>query len=218
MDRLLREGKRLFWIREPLLGGMIAAILLSGTFGAIVFHDHIHIPAVWIAVWIFAVTWGWYALNKLIENQARRAGLIALVLVAGLFGFNLLVVPDLSQKASGRQFTKAAEAALAPNIPVVLYRIGKDGDGVKYALYSQRSPSALHFVNSDVELKSVQTPFLLITGEPTKRQEIESSLNGMKIDRVARGSIRSHQISAYRISADYKNRPIHNPEIECKDT
>lgn len=53
------------------------------------------------------------------------------VLITALTGATLQVHPVLSATHSGRTFAKEAESRVSPETPVALFKIGRDGDGVK---------------------------------------------------------------------------------------
>jgi 4-amino-4-deoxy-L-arabinose transferase-like glycosyltransferase len=201
IDRMLRESEKPIWFSGKIPGTLTLLILVAGGLGAIFFSQRVFVPPLWIVIWIVAVAAGWMILNKYISTGSRMVGLIALFLAAGLSGVNLLVIPQLSHRASGRQFTQAAEAGVDSKIPVVLYRIDPDGDGIKYALYSKRSPSALRFVDSEAALKGIAPPYLLISREGRHAPDWKPYLAGKTIILEAHGKIRSHRFSAHLITA-----------------
>ena len=199
LDRMLGRDNQRLWVSETVIGVPIALILLAGVAGAALFAEQIFVPMAWIVIWVLAVAWAWRIIKGRVQRGARTVGMAALLLAAGLSGVNLLIIPQLSRKASGREFTIAAEADVDPRIPAVLYRIDPDGDGIKYALYSRRSPAALRFVDTDADLKLMPPPFLLIARDTGKGPTMASLLPGRTLEPVARGSIRSHRFSAYRV-------------------
>lgn len=202
VDRILRQEPNSFRFSETLSSVLTAMILFSGGVGAIFFSDRIYVPMAWIVLWMAVVLWGWWFLSRRIEGGSRLVGLIALFLATGLSGANLMVIPHLSRMASGRDFTKLAEARVDPNIPVVLHRINPDGNGIKYALYSKQRPSALRFIETETELKDMPAPYLLISRDEHRPPPWEAHLSGKKIKLVTRGKIRSHRFSAHLIETD----------------
>jgi 4-amino-4-deoxy-L-arabinose transferase-like glycosyltransferase len=210
IDGMLRRENNRFFFFGTVISVLIAIILLAGVVAAIIFADRVFVPPTCIAIWIVTVAWIWMILKRRVEKGPRMVGLITLFLAAGLSGVNLLVIPQLSHRASGRQFTEAAEATVDPNIPVVLYRIGADGDGIKYALYSKRRPSALHFVKTKTALKVIPPPYLLISPEGPHVPVWRAVLPGKIIVPLVHGKIRSHQFGAYLIDASSKLTGTHS--------
>jgi len=199
IDRMLRQAEKPLWFSGTVPVALTALILVAGGVGAILFAHRIFVPPLWIVIWVVAVAAAWMILKRTAATGPRMVGLITLLLAAGLSGVNLLVIPQLSHRASGRQFTQAAEAAVDPLIPAVLYRIDPDGDGIKYALYSKRSPSSLRFVETAAALKAIAPPYLLIAREGHHAPVWKPYLAGKTIALVAHGRIRSHRFSAHLI-------------------
>jgi 4-amino-4-deoxy-L-arabinose transferase-like glycosyltransferase len=206
LDGMLRREKNRLWISETIISAPIAVILLAGVVAAFFFAQRIFVPMAWIVIWVLGVAWAWRMLKGHIESGARTVGLVVLLLATGLSGVNLLIIPQLSHKASGRQFTQAAEADVDLHIPAVLYRIDPDGDGIKFAFYSKRSPATLRFVDTDADLKAIAPPFLLIARDEHRPPVWASDLAGKTTTLVTRGRIRSHRFCAYLIEAGSRAR------------
>jgi 4-amino-4-deoxy-L-arabinose transferase-like glycosyltransferase len=196
LDGMLRQEYRRLWIPDKIITGLIALIILAGALGATLAADRIFVPPAFIVIWIVAVAGIWAVVCTRIETGTTQVALISLLLATGLSGANLLIIPQLSHEASGRQFTELAEAAVDPKIPAVLYRIKPDGDGIKYALYSKRRPASLCFVATESALKALPAPYLLISRNTCQSTAWKSILADKTIEPVACGKIRSHRFSA----------------------
>ena len=138
------------------------------------------VPVIWIIIWLFSVSGGWLMVGIKTRNGLRVVGLLLLFLAAGLSGANLMVTLWLSRNASGKSFVLAAESKVADYIPVALYGIASDGDGVKYALHSARKPEALQFISDEEKSDLLRKIFSV------EMPEI-----------IARGAIRSRRLVAY---------------------
>jgi hypothetical protein len=77
---------------------------------------------------------------------------------------------------------------------VIIYGLGRDGDALKYIFYSNRSPTAIRFVDSAEELNSLPESCLLITAF-TDKIALPADRN---IHKVAEGNIRSKGLYAYQ--------------------
>ena len=106
---------------------------------------------------------GWILIQIFFSKDFRTVALTGLVLATGLSGAALVVEPALSRQESGRLFVEAAESMIENDVPVVLYKIHPDKNGVKYALYSRRIPEELHFYSSLENLEQVKKPFMLVS-------------------------------------------------------
>ena len=62
------------------------------------------------------------------------------LLITGLTGATRLVHPVLSAAHSGRTFAKEAASRVSSETVAALFKIHRDGDGAKYALYWIRPP------------------------------------------------------------------------------
>lgn len=198
VDRVLAHGEMQrgkLW--ETILTGMVLIIAFAGLVFVIFFPEyrisslHIILTAFWFAVVIVA----WVFVKRIHSKEMRIVALSALMLVTGLSGTNLLVWPAISQKASGRAFVEASEAGAAPDMPVVIYKIYHDGDGLKYALYSSRNPSDIRFISQPDELRNIPRPCLLIAYQKDS-EELQSEF-GSELQLRIRGMIRSHWLVAF---------------------
>jgi len=124
-----------------------------------------------------------------------------LVLATGLSGAALVAEPALSRQESGRLFVEAAESMIENDVPIVLYKIHPDRNGVKYALYSRRIPEELHFCSSPEDLEQIEKPFMLVN--------YERDLNGLgvflkknKAQLFIRGLIHRRAMVAYRVEPE----------------
>ncbi len=99
--------------------------------------------------------------NKTGQNL-RAVSLALLCVGCAMAAEAMLIEPWISQRESGRDFVRQTEADIAPTIPVVLYKINPDGDGIKYALYSNRPSEDLSFAHTPAELGGHPLPFVLV--------------------------------------------------------
>ncbi|MGE0084954.1 MAG: ArnT family glycosyltransferase [Desulfococcaceae bacterium] len=198
-EQILHRDNPLFpQIWERGLSVLTVIVLVSGIAGAAFYTDHIFVPVILIFIWMIAVSAGWIAVISLKQRGNRIAGMILLLLFTGLFGANLLIFPEISRNASGREFTETVESKSDLRLPLVLYNIGSDADGLKFACYSQRRPSELRFITDAVELENMAMPYLLIVSRRDKADLMNIFRNG-SIEAVSHGTIRSHHFSAYII-------------------
>ncbi|MCJ7601405.1 MAG: glycosyltransferase family 39 protein, partial [Desulfobulbaceae bacterium] len=110
----------------------------------------------------------------------------------------MLVEPWISNQESGRLFVRQTEAKIDQAIPVVLYKINPDGDGIKYALYSSRRSEALSFVGSIAEINRLPPPFALIA---FARSEPELTMLGHEtsMKEIAQGLLHKDKIKSWLI-------------------
>lgn len=197
VDRMLERSElRCPQLWTGILNIFIALLLLAGTGFLLFFTEYRFVPVIWIIIWLFSVSGGWFIVRIKTRNGLRVIGLLLLFLAAGLSGTNLMVTPCLSRNASGKSFVLAAESLVADDIPVVLYGIASDGDGIKYALYSTRKPEALQFVSDHEELQHLSRPCLLITLE--EKSDLLRKIFSVEMPEIiARGAIRSCRLVAY---------------------
>lgn len=199
VDHLLEKGRlptSPVWNKSAK--AIAAALLLAGGAVFFLYPEFIFVPFAYLLIWFVAGIVGWLFAMRRIDARYHLVGAILLLLFVGLIGTNLMVTPVLSRRASGQAFVKAAESQVDSLLPVVVYKINPDGDGVKYALYSNRKPSAVHFADTTDALASIAYPCLLITRVPGDA-ELQKLLSEKKCRFVAEGSIRSHQLAAYQV-------------------
>jgi len=124
----------------------------------------------------------------------------AAVVAAGLFINAMFIEPGISRQESGRGFMEETERIIPSDMPMVIYRINPDGDGLKLALYSRRSPESLVFVRSDAALGKLPfADFVLITYEK-RRSGAEKILSQSSMKTVARGLVHRKKVVAIMCS------------------
>lgn len=196
IESIFENGHILYTnIWQNIINGLIATILLAGLVFPFLCKNLIFVPPVLIFIWFAVGIALWLLVRTRIKEKYSLIGSILLLLIVGLSGSNLMVVPAFSRMASGRAFVEAAESKVDSKLPVVIYGINPDGDGVKYALYTNRKPSAISFVNTTKELNLVAKPCLLISRLDDKTG-LKSFLTGKNCDKMAEGKIYSKQFVA----------------------
>jgi 4-amino-4-deoxy-L-arabinose transferase-like glycosyltransferase len=154
VDRGIRQlsGPSSRLLERCLEGGIV--VLLFAAWGLFAFVPGLRVvSAAWIAVWSFVILLGWLG--------ARRAAATGW----GPAGPDLLVQPVISHRESGKIIASSTESRVSAEVPVVLYGIAKDGDGVKYALYSSRRPADLRFVSKEEGIRLLPRPSVVVAYE-----------------------------------------------------
>lgn len=185
---------------QNIVRGVAATILLAGFAFYWLFPKFRWVPFPTMLIWLAAGIIGWMFVTRRINAQRRCAAALVFLLFVGLSGVNLLATPAVSRNASGQAFVRAAEAGVDPQLPVVVFGINPDGDGIKFALHTTRKPASLRFVRPGGALATIAPPYLLIakTGDAAEWQKL---LPGRTYQWVAGGHIRSHRFAAYLVNA-----------------
>ncbi|MBU4262545.1 MAG: glycosyltransferase family 39 protein [Proteobacteria bacterium] len=138
-------------------------------------------------------------------GQSLRAISLALLCVGSTMAAeSMLVEPWISHRESGRDFIRQTEAEIGPTIPVVLYKIHPDGDGLKYALYSSRRSEALSFTDTPAELNSQPLPYVLIAFDKTINElAMPGQSKAMKV--LAQGLVHRKKITSWLIGEKKQN-------------
>jgi 4-amino-4-deoxy-L-arabinose transferase-like glycosyltransferase len=145
-----------------ILHGLSVFLFLAG-WGVFLFYPIDYVVSLkWLMAWSSAMLFGWVLIQIFLNKDFRTVALTGLVLATGLSGAALVVEPAISRQESGRLFVEAAESMIENDVPVVLFKIHPDKNGVKYALYSRRIPEELHFCLSPEDLEQVEKPFMLV--------------------------------------------------------
>jgi 4-amino-4-deoxy-L-arabinose transferase-like glycosyltransferase len=173
-------------------------LLLVGTVFYLFFPKLVYVPLSALLIWIGVCIAGGWLVTRRLDTQWHTVGAVLLLLFTGLVGVNLLVTPPLSHRASGQDFVTTTESRVDPLLPVVVYGIAPDGDGVKYALHSSRRPSSIRFVNSEEALASIAPPYLFVM-EIRGDSGLPRPLSPKSCHLVADGYLRSHHLAAYRV-------------------
>ncbi len=155
----------------------------------------------WFYIWtIFYLIAGVIIFRTKKDSPSLPVIFTAVVLSFGLSGAQLALEPGLSAVESGRAFVNQAESAVDEDMPVVLYGIDDDRDGVKYALYSSRPSAKLIFANSRAELAELSAPFLLVT-KKKKIEELRHYLANKKNCFITQGLIHKKAVLAFKIES-----------------
>ncbi len=126
--------------------------------------------------------------------------LMAGTVASGLIINSVLVEPGISHEESGRDFIEKAERLIPSDMPIVIYRINPDGDGLKLALYSRKRSDALEFVRSpEILQKMGHCRFMLITYEK-KKAEVEELLSGNSLKVISRGLVHKKGVVAVLVN------------------
>ena len=196
LENIFKNGPILYEnIWQNIINVLTGIILLAGLLFPFLYKQSVFVPLSFVFIWFAAGIAMWLYIKTRIKEKDRLIALILLFLMAGLSGANLLVIPAFSRMASGRAFVEAAESKVDSKLPMVIYGINPDGDGVKFALYSKHKPSELHFINTAEELNSIEKPCLLISRLDNKT-ELKSILPENNCDKMAEGKIYSKQFIA----------------------
>lgn len=199
VDRLLRvRPLKYSKVLTLILHGLFVILFLAG-WGIFLFYPLDYVVSLkWLMAWSIAMLFGWVLIHILFSQDFRTVALTGLVLATGLSGAALVVEPALSRQESGRLFVEAAESMIENDVPVVLYKIHPDKNGVKYALYSRRIPEELHFCSSLKDLEQIEKPFMLVSyGRNLKGLGDFIKRNNAQL--LTRGSIHRREMVAYRV-------------------
>jgi len=163
----------------------------------------------WVAgfLWIAFSLGGRWGVRFLVPREGNRCtALLALGLATGLMGFQALWEPGLSVKESGRSFVEAVEFRAALELPVLLYGISADGDGIKFALYSRRPPGSLRFVSSAGDPESSPKPAILVFFEKD-RPGLTRVLSSCPWTELAAGFLHSRPVTALLMEEPCESSP-----------
>lgn len=199
VDRLLKAGPLKYSkVLTLILNGLFILLFLSG-WGIFLFYPIDYVVSLkWLVAWSGAMLSGRVLVQILFSQDVRAVALTGLVLATGLSGAMLVVEPALSRQESGRLFVEAAESMIENDVPIVLYKIHPDRNGVKYALYSRRIPEELHFCSSLKDLEQIEKPFMLVSyGRDHKR--LEDFLNRNNARLLTKGLIHRREMVAYSV-------------------
>jgi 4-amino-4-deoxy-L-arabinose transferase-like glycosyltransferase len=209
VDRLLRA--------RPLKYSKVLILILHGLFiilfmagwGIFLFYPIDYVVSLkWLVAWSIAMLFAWVLIQTFSSQDFHTVALTGLVLATGLSGAALVAEPALSRQESGRLFVEAAESMIENDVPIVLYKIHPDRNGVKYALYSRRIPEELHFCSSPEDLEQIEKPFMLVN--------YERDLNGLgvflkknKAQLLTKGLIHRRAMVAYSVE-------LESPVTSCR--
>ena len=181
-----------------ILHGLFVFLFLAG-WGIFLFYPISHVVSLkWLLAWSIAMLLGWVLIQIFFSRDFRMVILTGLVLATGLSGAALVVEPALSRQESGRLFVEAAESMIENDVPIVLYKIHPDRNGVKYALYSRRVPEELHFCSSPEDLEQVKKPFMLV-GRGRNLKGFGVFLKKNRARKLIKGLIHRREMVAYSV-------------------
>jgi len=199
VDRVLADGgpsherlwHRLLTVTPPILagGGMVYMLLFQPGRPS---TPHLILAIIWCSLALA----GWFLVLKMNHQQQRVVALVALVMTVGLSGFNVVAQPLISQMASGRSFVEAVENSASSAYPVVIYGLGRDGDGLKYALYSTRKPETIIFPSEPQEILDLPRPSIVVAYEKNW-QELSTVFETVTTRHLASGFIRAKAVVAH---------------------
>lgn len=199
VDRVLAAGGP---TRERLWNRLLAVIpplLAGGAMGFLLTFQPMRPSPLQLTlsiIWFGTALTGWVLVMRMTNPARRIVALLALTLAVGLSGFNVVAQPLISQKASGRSFVDAVENSVSSAYPVVIYGLGRDGDGLKYALYSTRKPESIIFLAEPEEIQRLPRPIIIVAYERNWDQ-LRAVIAPEKTRRLGGGSIRSKAVVGY---------------------
>jgi 4-amino-4-deoxy-L-arabinose transferase-like glycosyltransferase len=199
VDRLLRARPLKYSkVLTLILHGLFVILFLAG-WGIFLFYPLGYVVSLkWLMAWSIAMLLGWVLIQIFFSQDFPTVALTGLVLATGLSGAALVVEPALSRQESGRLFVEAAESMIENDLPIVLYKIHPDRNGVKYALYSRCIPEELHFCSSPEDLEQVKKSYMLVSyGRDFQRLGDFLKRNNARL--LIKGLIHRREMVAYSV-------------------
>jgi 4-amino-4-deoxy-L-arabinose transferase-like glycosyltransferase len=199
IDGLLKAGDLKYSkVLTLILHGLFALLFLAG-WGVFLFYPiDFAVSLKWLMAWSIAMLLGWALIQIFFSKDFHTVALTGLVLATGLSGTALVVEPALSWQESGRFFVETAESMVENDVPIVLYKIHPDRNGVKYALYSRRIPEELYFCSSLEDLEQLEKPYMLVSyGRDLKR--LGDFLKKSKARLLTKDLIHRREMVAYSV-------------------
>ena len=179
---LIGRGIELFWEHRSLQRKQGAATFLRYLFFLIVAAGTIMFvaaplsyrpPILFWLVWSACSILLYVVLTSKTGKNLQALNLALLCVGTAMAAEAILIEPWISNQESGRLFVRETEAKIAQAIPVVLYKINPDGDGIKYALHSSRRSEALSFAENMAEINRLPLPFALIAFAKSEHELIK---------------------------------------------
>ncbi|MBW2022536.1 MAG: glycosyltransferase family 39 protein [Deltaproteobacteria bacterium] len=183
-------------VLEKVITGFFFAFLVGISILYFVADFPGKVSAMWALVWIVILVLLWLLKERVIIIPHGVFTKQVVCSWAILSGITLLVFPIISHRESGRSFVENVEAKIPENIPIILFKIKQDGDGIKYALHSNRPSSALKFIFRTKELAFCSRPCLLVA----YKKDVEQLLavgNSKKVKLLGEGLIHHKPVVAY---------------------
>lgn len=163
-------------------------------------------PILFWLVWFTCSILVYVALNGKPEKKFQALGLAMLCVGCTMAAEAMLIEPWISYQESGRLFVRETEAKIDPAIPVVLYKINPDGDGIKYALHSSRHSEAFSFAGNIAEINRLPLPFALIAFANSE-QELAKLGHETSMKEIALGLLHQDKIKSWLIRDKRQNIP-----------
>ncbi len=182
-----------------VIKGLAIFALLAGSVFYLLYSRLIFIPLVYLLIWLGVGITGFLYTTKYVDKKYYLRNSILHLLFVLLIGTNLLVTPASSRRASGKEFINTIESQVDSDIPLLIYKINPDGNGIRFAYNSRRGADKIYFVNDIDKLKSFSPPYLIIT-EFQSEAESQKLGSEKKSRLITHGHIRSHKFSAFMIS------------------
>ena len=212
---LIGRGIELFLVNSRLLRRQRAAGFLNYLFWLIIAGVTIMFltaplsyrpPVFFWLVWSTCSLFVYELLSREATRNIRLPGLAMLCAGCIMAAEAMMIEPWISQQESGRVFVRDTEGMIEKGIPVVLYKINPDGDGIKYALHSSRPSEKLFFVNSLKEINKIPSPFLLIAFNKAEN-ELAMLDHGKSIQKIAQGLLHQDEITSWLFTDKKQGMP-----------
>ncbi len=156
-------------------------------------------PIFYFFVWAICSLFFFFSLRGIAGKEIRLLGLAAAGIGSIMAAEAMLIEPWISHRESGRLFVTETEKKYQHNVPVILYKINPDGDGIKYALNSERRSDELHFAADVKELNKQAPPFILVAFNKK-----ENDLAGLNSDhfkeKITEGLLHGEPITSWFIT------------------
>ncbi len=196
-------GRR--WPYERIIDVTLGVLLIVGLASALRPPFSLVTPISLVVIWATVIIAGRVTISKLAAKELRLAVLASWLLVCGLSGYGLIFEPAISRAESGKELAAKAEHGLDKTTPIIIYGIRQDGDGVKYALYSQRPSSELKFIPrlvGDYEgLKYILPARFMLVGYEKDILSLEKATKGIfYFDAVSKGTIHRRECLAAMVT------------------
>ena len=114
-----------------------------------------------------------FTLKDLTHKKSRLFLLSSIFLFFATVLTTFAIEPFISKKESGRLFVYNTEATLSDDYIIYLYKMKKDGDGLKYALFSKFYPANIKFLHSIDDIKHISTSGVIVTFEKDLKHLID---------------------------------------------
>ena len=169
-------------------------------------------PPLAILISIFLVSL-WQSIGDM-DGYYRKFKALCFLIFFICFFSTIIVEPPLSKRESGRRFVEETERPLKGDEKIVIYRMNRDGDGLKYALFSRFYPKGLIFFKESSRLKEIRPPFVIVFRE-NRFNEVKDALGSRRdntlfsLKKLATGLIHSKKVEAVlvRQKNDFKPGP-----------